>query len=56
VIPEVVEVLKKFRTGKEKKFQMPKVCPVQGGGHGGVKAAAIARELILTWNQKRGKS
>jgi len=26
---------------------------VQGGGHGGVKAAAIARELIKTWNAKR---
>ncbi len=28
VIPEVVEVLPKMRTGKEKKFTMPKVCPV----------------------------
>lgn len=28
VIPEVVEVLPKLRTGKEKKFVMPKVCPV----------------------------
>ncbi|MCX6753271.1 MAG: NAD-dependent DNA ligase LigA [Candidatus Nomurabacteria bacterium] len=27
VIPEVVEVLVKMRTGKEKKFNMPKVCP-----------------------------
>jgi cell division protein FtsI/penicillin-binding protein 2 len=26
---------------------------VQGGGHGGVKAAAISRELIKTWNAKR---
>lgn len=31
VIPEVVEVLTKLRTGKEKKFVMPKVCPVCGG-------------------------
>lgn len=31
VIPEVVEVLPKLRTGKEKNFQMPKVCPVCGG-------------------------
>ena len=30
VIPEVVEVLKNKRTGKEKKFEMPKVCPVCG--------------------------
>ncbi len=28
VIPEVVEVLPKLRTGKEKTFQMPKKCPV----------------------------
>ena len=30
VIPEVVEVVKEKRTGKEKKFSMPKVCPVCG--------------------------
>jgi DNA ligase (NAD+) len=30
VIPEVVEVLRKMRTGKEKKFAMPKKCPVCG--------------------------
>ena len=28
VIPEIVEVLSKMRTGKEKKFVMPKECPV----------------------------
>ncbi|QQR49936.1 NAD-dependent DNA ligase LigA [Candidatus Nomurabacteria bacterium] len=28
VIPEVVEVLVSFRTGKEKKFSMPQECPV----------------------------
>ena len=28
VIPAVVEVLHKMRTGKEKKFKMPEVCPV----------------------------
>ncbi|OGF00296.1 MAG: hypothetical protein A3I07_01365 [Candidatus Doudnabacteria bacterium RIFCSPLOWO2_02_FULL_42_9] len=28
VIPDVVEVLPKLRTGKEKKFNMPKYCPV----------------------------
>ncbi|MCE9517550.1 NAD-dependent DNA ligase LigA [Candidatus Nomurabacteria bacterium] len=28
VIPEVVEVLAKLRTGKEKKFKMPSKCPV----------------------------
>ncbi len=31
VIPEVVEVMKDLRTGKEKKFKFPKVCPVCGG-------------------------
>mgnify|MGYP004003229645 CR=1 FL=1 len=28
VIPEVVEPIKNLRSGKEKKFQMPKICPV----------------------------
>ena len=31
VIPEVVEVIKKDRTGNEKEFQMPHYCPVCGG-------------------------
>jgi DNA ligase (NAD+) len=31
VIPEVVEVIKNLRTGKEELFQMPKICPVCGG-------------------------
>ncbi len=30
VIPEIVEVLTDMRTGKEKKFKMPKNCPVCG--------------------------
>ena len=30
IIPEVVEVLKKLRAGKEKKFTMPKECPICG--------------------------
>lgn len=30
VIPEVVRVLAELRTGKEKKFHMPKVCPICG--------------------------
>ncbi len=30
VIPEVVEVIKERRTGKEKEFRMPKHCPVCG--------------------------
>lgn len=31
VIPEVVEVIKNLRTGKEREFKMPKKCPVCGG-------------------------
>jgi len=31
VIPEVVEVLEKLRSGKEKNFHMPRVCPICGG-------------------------
>jgi len=31
VIPEIVEVIKSLRTGKEKIFQMPKACPMCGG-------------------------
>lgn len=32
VIPEVVEVIKSFRAGKEKIFHMPTECPICGGG------------------------
>jgi DNA ligase (NAD+) len=31
VIPKVIEVLKKLRTGKEKKFKIPLLCPACGG-------------------------
>ena len=31
VIPEIVQVLEEMRTGKEKEFKMPVVCPVCGG-------------------------
>lgn len=30
VIPQVMKVLSEFRTGKEKRFSMPKKCPVDG--------------------------
>ncbi|MFZ6015994.1 MAG: NAD-dependent DNA ligase LigA [Patescibacteria group bacterium] len=30
VIPKIVEVLPRFRTGKEKKFKMPEHCPICG--------------------------
>ncbi|MEA2006587.1 MAG: NAD-dependent DNA ligase LigA [Patescibacteria group bacterium] len=39
VIPEVVEVIKKMRTGKEKGFSMPSRCPICGGD--------VKREVIL---------
>ncbi len=38
VIPEIVEVLKNLRTGREKKFHMPTRCPICGGG--------VKREMI----------
>ncbi|MBI4837441.1 MAG: NAD-dependent DNA ligase LigA [Candidatus Portnoybacteria bacterium] len=40
VIPEVVEVLKNLRTGKEKKFHMPARCPICGG--------SVRRQTIKT--------
>ena len=40
VIPEIVEVLKNLRTGKEKKFHMPSICPICGG--------SVKRETIKT--------
>jgi len=46
VIPEVIEVVKKMRTGKEKKFKMPKTCPICGG--------AVRREKIE--DKKKGFS
>lgn len=44
VIPEVVEVIKNLRTGKEKKFKMPIKCPICGG--------EVKREII---GLKKGK-
>jgi DNA ligase (NAD+) len=38
VIPEVVEIIKSLRTGKEKIFHMPAKCPICGGG--------VRREII----------
>ncbi len=39
VIPELVEVIKRLRTGEEKKFKMPTECPICGG--------KIVREKII---------
>ena len=43
VIPEVVDVKKTARTGKEKPFEMPKVCPVCGAAVVREEGEAIAR-------------
>jgi DNA ligase (NAD+) len=46
VIPEVVEVITSLRTGKEKKFAMPRTCPECGGGiekkEGATKEVTVA--------------
>ena len=42
VIPEVIESLKKLRTGKEKKFNMPSQCPICGSN---VKREEIGQKL-----------
>ncbi|MBR3281490.1 MAG: NAD-dependent DNA ligase LigA [Clostridia bacterium] len=43
VIPEVVEVLKNKRTGKEKSFKMPTMCPVCGAPTERVEGEAVVR-------------
>lgn len=43
IIPEVVEVLTDLRTGSEKKFTMPKTCPMCGGP---VKKEAIGTKGV----------
>jgi DNA ligase (NAD+) len=43
VIPEVVKVLQDLRTGREKKFEFPKECPVCGGKVVRVKGEAAHR-------------
>jgi len=42
VIPDVIQVLPELRTGKEKEFKMPKVCPVCG-------ARLKRREREVVW-------
>jgi DNA ligase (NAD+) len=44
VIPEVVEVIKKMRTGQEKKWQMPQKCPMCSG--------EVKKEKILDSKKK----
>lgn len=65
IIPEVVEVIKNLRTGKEKTFHMPKSCPICGGKverHEGEAATyclnpkcfAIEKEKIIHFVSKKG--
>jgi len=65
VIPEVVEVIKNLRTGKEKKFRMPKSCPICGGqvarrpGEAATyclnkKCFAIEKEHIIHFVSRKG--
>lgn len=43
IIPEVVEVLKDLRTGKEKPFVMPTACPVCGGSLSRPEGEVVSR-------------
>src|SRR5438067_872642 len=43
VIPKVVKVIESKRTGKEKKFRMPAVCPVCGGNVSRPEGEAVSR-------------
>lgn len=43
IIPEIVQSLPNLRTGQEKKFVMPKTCPVCGGPVVRKKGEAVAR-------------
>lgn len=53
VIPEVVEVLKKLRTGKEKVWRMPKKCPICGGK---VKRKAVSsKKQVLSGKRDKKK-
>ncbi len=60
VIPEVVEVLINMRTGKEKKFKMPSICPVCSGevkkkeGLGGKSVAYYCVNKICEAKSARG--
>ena len=53
VIPEVVEVLKDLRTGKEKKFQMPAFCPICGNA---VKKENLEARPLSTKTTQRGQT
>ena len=52
VIPEVVDVIKKKRTGEEKEFVMPKVCPVCGAPVVREAGEAVARCIGIECSAK----
>lgn len=52
VIPEVVDVIKEKRTGKEKEFSMPKVCPVCGAPVVREEGEAVARCMGIECSAK----
>ena len=52
VIPEVVDVLKEKRTGDEKEFFMPKVCPVCGAPVVREEGEAVARCIGIECSAK----
>lgn len=65
IIPEVVEVIKNLRSGQEKKFSLPKVCPICGGAVArkrgevatycqNVKCFAVEIEKIIHFVSKKG--
>ena len=56
VIPEVVQVLKEMRTGKEKEFRMPSVCPVCGGNLVQEKDSPIIRCANKNCSVKRRRA
>jgi DNA ligase (NAD+) len=56
IIPEIVKPIKKIRVGNEKKFIMPKICPICGGRVIKPAGEAIARcANTKCWAQEKEK-
>ncbi|KKP57991.1 MAG: ligase protein [Candidatus Moranbacteria bacterium GW2011_GWF1_34_10] len=56
VIPEVVSVVKNLRTGKEKIFKMPEICPICGGAVGKLQITnSKLQTKFKTSNSKKEK-
>jgi len=53
VIPEVVKVIKEYRTGNEKPFEMPKKCPVCGASVERLEGQAAVRCLNISCPAKQ---